>query len=198
LGSSCNIGDRHPPEGFNRASSVLSSGEFDIENDSTLQGAGNITVQQGRLVSLYRAESSTNRATIIGNLQAFGADIIIGESAGDHVFGQTLYVQGNVSWSAGVYRPYLNYAAVENDQWISTGVFRIFTGAKFGPVAVNAPGNNPGPWNVIWGIGGVTTEADFTAANFEIAGWSASTVPGPPDPQNPGQSLGQAVELRVS
>jgi hypothetical protein len=65
------------------------------------------------------------KVTIEGNFSVYEGLVAMSVDGPGHVFG-TIRVEGNVSWSAGTYRPYIDGAdQMKRDLWESTGTFTI-------------------------------------------------------------------------
>ncbi|MDB5313552.1 MAG: hypothetical protein JWO38_7754 [Gemmataceae bacterium] len=141
------------------SSSILQTGgTIVIDNGWSLTSAKNIELDGGKLSTRATTNGIQLPAMVTaGTLFVDGADIVISDptySTGvtGHQFG-TLKVTGDIEWTGGTYRPFVDGTAnsVTTDLWTCTGTFTIDgtvkqgqTGAKYGPVDVNSPPGGPG------------------------------------------------------
>lgn len=78
-----------------------STGEIRIANGATLKGTNGVKLEAGKLSSIAGAGTT---ATLIGNVNNTGADVVIGNGTDPHAYG-ILYIDGTFTMSGGTYRP---------------------------------------------------------------------------------------------
>lgn len=146
-----------PPGAPNGPSVYLNNGQIGISQGGTLTApnglllkqSGNPATNLSRLVTLWNAVAAAagqNQpdATIIGNLNNSGADVVMCVNQLTRTKFGRLVVQGTVDWSGGVYRPVVSADGTnpaDADLWYATGTFTISNAAaKLAPGTVNAQG----------------------------------------------------------
>ncbi|MDB5309723.1 MAG: hypothetical protein JWO38_3925 [Gemmataceae bacterium] len=129
-----------------------------IENGSTVQVDHGVYLAGGKLSTKPVGSGAQQDAKITGNLTVAGADVVIDDPAfltqgAAHVYG-VLNVNGDVTWTSGVYRPFVGIdvnGARFADLWKAT-TFTITLGAGGAILGPNPPWN-PKPYdltNVSW------------------------------------------------
>jgi hypothetical protein len=163
-------------------------------SNTRLEYGSELTVQKGMQIlggKLFTAVGATTAdvAYIRGNLTVSGGDIYIGYGSDfenhPHCYG-TLYVDGNVTWSGGTYRPVIQ-PEVEgtSDLWWANGTFTVGPDAVLAPGSVDGEGYVAPPaapdlrWVILRANGGIVM-GNNTPPQTQGDWWVLETGPGNP------------------
>jgi len=125
------------------------SGTIYIQGGATLKAAHGVVLTGGKLATFANTAGGSQTATIAGDVNNSGADVVICDLSSPHVFG-TLYVTGNVRWTGGTYRPVLNAAAPGTaDLWKVKGNFEVGGTARIAPGTINGAPQQNQLWDIM-------------------------------------------------
>lgn len=175
-----------PPPGYDLSpvsrTYVQTGGVTRLYNGSTLQVSKPMEIQGGKLSTLV---GETETATIRGNLEVSGGDVVIGDGSIPHVYG-TLLVDGDVIWTGGTYRPVVMGQedtlppefVRQSDRWQITGTLTVGGSATIAPGTVDSGGYQidlpevaGNRWLVIQADRGITIQAGSNAPSI-IGPWA--------------------------
>ncbi len=161
------------------------SGVTYLGDGSTLRVENSALFTGGKLSTLSSSATQSADATIIGNVTDTGADVTIcdGVLAG-HCYG-TLFVDGNVNWTGGSYRPVIDGTMQdgESDLWEASGTFTIGGAATLAPCAIDCAGNTIFPYESGWTWLVIQGDLGIIAANNTpaiVGPWVNAQGPGNP------------------